>query len=89
MGGYCEDIGARLPSKEEFTRLGGYLGSGSDQGYSHHDNQILPNLADYWFWSSSVNPNYPNYFCDFTGSDGVIDYDYRSFSYAVRCVVAR
>ncbi len=86
---YCESIGARLPSKKEFTRLGGYLGSGSDQGYSHHDDQILPNLSDHWFWSSLVYPYDTDLVYVFVGSNGNVDGHSCTLNGAVRCVVSR
>lgn len=89
---YCESISARLPSKEEFTRLREYMGAqpGTPEGYSHHHNKVLPNLSGYWFWSSSVDPNNSDYAYFFYGGYGDIDHDLRNyFNYgAVRCVVS-
>jgi hypothetical protein len=90
---YCESIGARLPSEVEFTQLREYMGarSGRYEEYSHHDDKILPNLKNYRFWSSSVdpNPNYSDYAFAFGGYNGDIFYYYRSRVSAVRCVVGR
>ena len=85
---YCTSIGARLPSKEEFTSLREDMGArpGTKEGYSA---QVLPNLSDYWFWSSSVYPSNAGYFYDFSGSNGNINYYFRSNDNAVRCVVGR
>lgn len=85
---YCERIGARLPSREEFTRLREYMGaqSGTDRGYSP---QVLPNLSDRWFWSSSVYPNVSDVAYFFYGRYGYIYNYYRKYNYAVRCVVDR
>ncbi len=87
---YCESIGARLPLKEEFTRLREYMGAqpGTLEGYSHHDDKVLPNLKNYWFWSSSLYPNNSvAYF--FFGNYGGIGSGGLSFKGAVRCVVER
>ena len=89
---YCESIGARLPSKEEFTQLREYMGArtGTPKGYSHHDDKILPNLKNHWFWSSSVYPDNACSAYDFYGTDGVIYYGNRvNDGDAVRCVVGR
>jgi hypothetical protein len=83
---YCQSIGAQLPSREDFTRLREYMGaqSGTYRGYTP---QILPGLADNWYWSSSVHPDYSYYAYDFSGNYGDVGFDYRSFYDAVRCVV--
>jgi len=89
---YCKSIGARLPSIEEFTQLREYMGarSGTNEGYSHHDDKILPNLRGYWFWSSSVNPYNTDNAYDFSGTNGYIYDDNRIINNdAVRCVVGR
>jgi len=90
---YCKSIGARLPTQEEFTRLREYMGarSGTHEGYSHHDDKILPNLNGHWFWSSSVYPSNTDYAYGFSGTDGYIVYYYYRYynGGAVRCVVGR
>ena len=89
---YCESIGARLPSIEEFISLREDMGAQpeTNEGYSHHNDKILPNLSGYWFWSSSVYPdNSPYGAYDFNGSFGDIGYGYRIYYVAVRCVVGR
>ena len=91
---YCASIGARLPSKEEFTQLREYMGAkakaGTNNEYSHHNGKILPNLRGYQFWSSSLNPTSPIFFAfGFNGSNGDLNDMYHLISgdYAVRCVV--
>jgi len=89
---YCKSIGARLPTQEEFTRLREYMGarSGTHEGYSHHDDKILPNLNGHWFWSSSVDPYVTGFAYDFNGTVGYVGFDYRdNYDDAVRCVVVR
>ena len=88
---YCDSIEARLPTKEEFIQLREYMGAraGTDEGYSHHDNQVLPNLSGHWFWSSSVSPDSADYFYDFSRPYGGVDYHVRNLKNAVRCVVGR
>lgn len=45
-------------------------------------------LEDYWYWSSSVHPKYPDEAYLLSGYVGVITYDsrYHDHDYAVRCV---
>lgn len=53
----CKKIGARLPSKYEFSSLSVNLGGGSAVGYSSYlldgRTDFLPNLANYSFWTST------------------------------------
>ena len=87
---YCNDLGLRLPTREEFEQLGQYMGASrsSDGHYSYKgfQPQVLPNLEGYWFWSSSVYPSYAYYAYYFYASNGGFASDYRNFSYSVRCV---
>lgn len=82
---YCQSIGARLPSQEEFAMLREYMGarSGMPEGYSP---QVLPNL-DEMFWSSSVFSDNIYYAIGFYGSDGNVFFFSRSDTFSVRCVV--
>ncbi len=91
---YCESIGARLPTKVEFEQLARYLGQGTAEGYDPYladgKTEILPGLADRWFWSASVvsyNRSFAWYF--YGGFSHYVGYNdfYRNFhSIAVRCV---
>lgn len=85
---YCESIGARLPSIEEFVRLREYMGArpGIYEGYRA---QVLPNLSGYWFWSSSVYPSFAERVYAFSGVNGNIELNYRNNYIMVRCVVGR
>ena len=86
---YCISIGARLPSRAEFTALRQDMGaqSGTYRGYTA---QILPNLSYlYAFWSSSVYPQDPTEAYYFHGYNGYIGYRARDFRDEVRCVVGR
>lgn len=95
---YCASIGARLPSKAEFTRLREYMGGlsrtdGDEEGYSdeRYSAQVLSSFSDDFFWSSSVNPNTSDRldaFFAFNSLSGRISYFYRHRFNAVRCVVA-
>jgi len=84
---YCVSIGARLPTRAEFTSLREDMGaqSGTFEGYSA---QVLPNLYYYWFWFLTVGPGNPDYAYFFDGKDGVFGHDYRDSLDAVRCVVS-
>ena len=93
---YCKNIGAELPSREDFVRLREYMGAkaGTNDGYAP---QVLPNLTDAkgnsnYFWSSSsVHPDYSIFAYDFNGRSGYIDNFYRDNANdnSVRCVVPR
>lgn len=90
---YCEDGGARLPTKEEFEQLAKYLGKGTAQGYSPYladgKTDFLPGLSNYWFWSSSAYPYDSNDAHDFYGNYGDVAFAYRVHSRAARCVAGR
>ena len=83
---YCASIGARLPSKKEFTLLREDMMDRVGT-YKFFNPQILPNLFD-WFWSSSVNPNNTDFGYAFLASGDIL-LDNRSHHAAVRCVVSR
>lgn len=91
----CKDIGARLPTREEFQSLRKYLGRDSAKGYSpltvDGRMDVLPGLGDgwlkHWFWSSSLYAPDHYYAYGFDGTNGEIEYDSSTYSYsAVRCV---
>lgn len=95
---YCKDVGARLPTKEEFEQLAKYLGNGTAQGYSPYladgKTDFLPGLtsySNYTFWSSSVYPTHGLFAFVFHGYTGdASSHYYRDFSYkSVRCVAGR
>ena|SRR3990167_1935573 len=68
-------FGDRLPTKEEFTIA-----------ESHGFREILPNMKNNWFWSSSVHPNSTDYAYGFHGYSGNGYYDVRDLSDSVRCI---
>ncbi len=76
----CEAIEGRLPSKDDFIR-----------GEANGIREVLPNMKDYWFWSSSVYSEVSDYAYGFSGSCGDLGYgDSRdNFSLSVRCVAGR
>ena len=71
---YCVTIGAHLPTKEQFARLGFYLGVGTDAGYVP---EVIPHLIGNYFKSSSIVADatwgVKDYY-DFSGSTGKIDF---------------
>jgi hypothetical protein len=84
---YCVKRGARLPSMKLFSKLAEFFGAAFDSGYMP---QILPNLKDYWFWSSTREAgNETRMFHGFFGSTGslkISEYEYGGL-YAFRCVL--
>ena len=89
---YCEDIGARLPSKDDFIRLSEYMGAypGNDDGKGYRP-QVLPHLSNDAFWSSSEPINRSNRAYVFYGRSGnMFDGGHRDLpDYSVRCVARR
>ena len=87
---YCQSIGARLPTVEEFEQLAKYLGKGTAEGYDPYltdgKTEILPEIADYAFWSASVNSNYRGDSWIFGSSNGSLPQLLRNGTFAVRCV---
>lgn len=84
---YCVSIDARLPTKDEFSRLREYMGWTSEGGYSP---QVLPHFSEYyWFWSSTPFPDDPDFAYGFSSFQGEFDYDLINNAYAVRCVLRR
>jgi hypothetical protein len=83
---YCQSIGAQLPSREDFARLREYMGAQSGTYRRGYLPQILPGLADNWYWSSSFFPSDSNYAFIFVGYDGDIHDGNRLNFSAVRCV---
>lgn len=90
---YCKDIGARLPTKEDFEQLANFLGEGTANGYGPYlaDNKtdLLPGLSGNNFWSSSIEANKYETAHVFISKDGLVAWDFREKSTAVRCVVGR
>ncbi len=88
---YCKDIGARLPTKEEFENLAKYLGKGSYKPYlADGDTEYLPGLYGHWFWSSTDDgPDFPDYAFMFNGSQGYTRIYNRTNRISVRCVAGR
>ena len=65
----------RLPTIEEY-----------EEAEKNNIRDALPNM-NYWFWSSSVHADYPNYAWLFYGDYGGLGLDYRNGRYySVRCV---
>ncbi len=71
----CEAIEGRLPSIDDFER-----------GEASGIREVLPNMKDHWFWSSSVVSYNSGIAYDFSGVSGYVhDYDRDTFN-SVRCV---
>jgi hypothetical protein len=79
---YCKKIGATLPREGQFEQLARDLGKGSE---SRYEPEFMPNLAEHWFWSSTVNSAGFSY--GFQHGYGAFDYGSRNHEYAVRCVL--
>jgi hypothetical protein len=86
---YCESIGARLPTRDDFVSLRKAMGSTNpdsiwdEAGYTA---QVLPNLnVDFlYFWSSWVDADYAYVFI---GSNSLFGFVPRNnYDVAVRCV---
>ncbi len=92
-GKYCQDIGSRLPTKDEYIQLAKYLGA--PQSYNPYltdgKTEILPDLSQYDFVSSSVQKNDPLNIYYFDGRSGNIVSFYHGSEdgFAVRCVFGR
>lgn len=86
----CKNIGARLPTMEEFEQLAKYLGLGSPKGYSPYQldakTEVLTGLYRQWFWSSTGYPGYEDYAFGFISETGRIGFAVRTDSFAARCV---
>ena len=74
---------ARLPSKANFDDLASFLGFGSDSGYVA---EIIPNLDDRFFCSSSVDSSSGGYPWGFNGASGGTGAGLRNGHCSVRCV---
>ena len=87
---YCKSIGERLPTKEEFEQLAKYLGRGTANGYDPYltdgKTEILPGIADHYFWPASVYSGVRNGSWIFVGDVGNVSVSVRNFTFAVRCV---
>lgn len=90
---YCKSIGTRLPTLEEYRKLGEYLGRGTKGGYSPYTQDrndfVLFGLPFYWYWTST-----PYWFSSkkfqyiFWGESGATqDGSRRSKGGAIHCVV--
>jgi hypothetical protein len=65
-----------LPTKEEF-----------EEAEKHGFREVLQNIKDRWFWSSSVHPDYSDVAFVFVGSSGGVGIYYRdSLNGSARCV---
>ena len=64
---YCTQIGASLPKKKQLDSLAKYLGNGSTDGYNPI---ILPHLAGFFFWSSTLDDEFNSANYIFVGSSG-------------------
>lgn len=71
----CSDKGQALPSKEDFQIA-----------ESHGFREILKDMKNRWFWSSSIYPYYTAFAYGFYGSDGNFDDDARYSLGFARCV---
>lgn len=72
---YCRNMRLRLPRIEEFGHLAEDLGSGLHGLYSplarEDGKDVLPDLSEYNYWSSSIDPRTQNAYA-FSGRDGVL-----------------
>ena len=71
----CKILGGTLPTRADFER-------GEANGF----REVVPNMKDRWFWSSSVYPNISYSTYVFYSNHGDIGYDFRNFTGSVRCV---
>jgi len=83
---YCQGLGTRLPTKEEWEALSRAMTIPSGK----YNPELLPGTKDKSFWSSSVSPNDADFACSFYGSNGNVDlygaYSRKDGYYWVRCV---
>ena len=71
----CLRLSGKLPAPADFKR-------GEANGF----REVLPNMKDRWFWSSSVHPYDSDNAYGFNGYIGDIDYYNRIYNNSVRCV---
>ena len=71
----CRRLSGTLPAPADFKR-------GEANGF----REVLPNMKDRWFWSSSVRPNNSYYAYGFDGGSGGGGYGDRVSNFSVRCV---
>ncbi len=82
---FCQNLGggARLPTREEYEALARAMGAPN-----HYDRNVIPDMVNNWFWSSSIHPSDAFYFYYFYGNGGGIYLGHRSFQdSSVRCVI--
>jgi formylglycine-generating enzyme required for sulfatase activity len=90
---YCQSIGARLPTNQEYLQLGKYLGAGTWTGYSvltkDKEHSMFLALERFWYWSSSaywLNPKVFQYI--YWGDSGITtEGQKKSKGGAIHCVV--
>ncbi len=70
----CANLGGILPERDIFFR-------GDDNGF----REVLPNM-DPWYWSSTVDPNFPFFAYVFNSSNGRGANSGLKVSYSVRCI---
>lgn len=89
--GYCKSRGGRLPTAAEFEALARYLGSEGNGGYSTYvygsKTEIIPDLADGLFWTSSYNTEDDNHFM-FNGETGDIGGEPPFVGLKIMCVAS-
>ena len=84
---FCRGLGdgARLPTREEYLALGRAMG-----WPNNYRSDRITDMSHNWFWSSSVDPDYPDYFYGFNGVNGdMVDYLRVFADGAARCVSVR
>jgi len=81
---YCQGLGARLPTKEDWEALGKIPGPGGKSNFN--SDLILPGTKKRWFWSSSSSPPFASSALRFNGYDGSLNGKDRRINGWVRCV---
>jgi hypothetical protein len=81
---FCQAVGARLPTVHEYRDLSGAMGGVHP---SHYNPRLIPDMADEWFWSSSISPYVPSLAAVFFGGAGRISYFNSANLFAARCVI--
>jgi len=80
--GFCESKGARLATEDELRALSRAM---SPNG--RYDSNAIPGMANTWFWSSSLHPDYAYYAFYFNGYYGDVGSGTRYNAGFARCVV--
>jgi len=83
---YCQGLGARLPTHEQWEALARAMGY--ELAQSRYNPDLMAGTRGQSFWSSSLYPDNPRFALNFHGSTGELVSSLLHFELSVRCVAA-